>query len=145
MESYVNTINGEAISSANTFDVKNPATGEVIGKAPISTTEDVDRAIATAKAAQPAWAAKSDEERKEIMMQVAKVLEDNTAYLAEWITKEQGKPMAGPGSMFEMQACVGWTQVPASLDLPVETVFEDETRKDEIYRKPVGVVGAIAP
>lgn len=145
MESYVNTINGEAISSANTFDVKNPATGEVIGKAPISTTEDVDKAIATAKAAQPAWAAKSDEERKEIMMQVAKVLEDNTAYLAEWITKEQGKPMAGPGSMFEMQACVGWTQVPASLDLPVETVFEDETRKDEIYRKPVGVVGAIAP
>jgi len=44
-----------------------------------------------------------------------------------------------------MQACVGWTQVPASLDLPVEVVFEDDTRRDELHRKPIGVVGAIAP
>jgi acyl-CoA reductase-like NAD-dependent aldehyde dehydrogenase len=47
--------------------------------------------------------------------------------------------------MFEMQACVGWTQVPASLDLPVEVVFEDDTRRDEMHRKPIGVIGAIAP
>ena len=53
--------------------------------------------------------------------------------------------MSGPGSMFEMQACVGWTQVPASLDLPVEVVFEDDSRRDELHRKPLGVVGAIAP
>lgn len=44
-----------------------------------------------------------------------------------------------------MQACVGWTQVPASLDLPEEIVFEDETRKDVVYRNPIGVVAAIAP
>ncbi|MEO0778752.1 MAG: aldehyde dehydrogenase family protein, partial [Bacteroidota bacterium] len=43
------------------------------------------------------------------------------------------------------QACVGWTQVPASLDLPVEVVFEDDTRRDELHRKPIGVVAAIAP
>ncbi len=145
MKSYETLINGKAVSSESTFEVKNPATGEVIGLAPNSTASEVEEAIATAKQAQKTWAAKPDQERKDILMQVAKVLEDNTPYLAEWITKEQGKPMSGPGSMFEMQACVGWTQVPASLDLPVETVFEDETRKDEMYRKPIGVVGAIAP
>lgn len=145
MKNYSFIINGEAVSTLQVFDVKNPATGELLGHAPIAEKAHVDAAVAAARKAQPAWAAKSDEERKAILMQVAQVLTDNTEYLAKWITQEQGKPMAGPGSMFEMQACVGWTQVPASLDLPVEVVFEDDTRRDELHRKPIGVVGAIAP
>ncbi|MEL7062406.1 MAG: aldehyde dehydrogenase family protein [Bacteroidota bacterium] len=145
MKNYAFMVNGESISPAHSFEVKNPATGELLGHAPISNESHVKAAVAAAKAAQPAWAAKSDEERKGILMQVAQVLTDNTEYLAKWITEEQGKPMAGPGSMFEMQACVGWTQVPASLDLPVEVVFEDDTRRDEMHRKPIGVIGAIAP
>lgn len=142
---YAFTINGASVSSSEFFDVKNPATGELIGHAPIAQKEHVATAVAAAKAAQPAWAAKSEDERKSVLMKVSQVLIDNTDYLAKWITQEQGKPMAGPGSMFEMQACVGWTQVPASLDLPVEVVFEDETRRDEMHRKPIGVIGAIAP
>ncbi|MEL6943268.1 MAG: aldehyde dehydrogenase family protein, partial [Bacteroidota bacterium] len=134
MNTYNFIVDGQSISSAKVFEVKNPATGELLGYAPVSSETDVERAVASAKKAQKTWAAKSDEERKAILMEVAQVLTDKTPYLAEWITKEQGKPMAGPGSMFEMQACVGWTQVPASLDLPVETVFEDETRKDEMHR-----------
>lgn len=145
MSVYKNVVNGTIVEPTTTFEVFNPATGESLGYAPISTPEEVKAAIATAKAAQPAWAARPDHERKQILMEVADVLTRNTHYLAEWITKEQGKPMAGPGSIFEMQACVGWTQVPASLDLPVEVVFEDETRRDELHRKPIGVVGAIAP
>lgn len=145
MKNYTFTINGEPIASRRTFEVKNPATGESLGHAPISEKEQVDAAVAAARAAQPAWAAKSDEERKSILMKVSQVLVDNTDYLAKWITQEQGKAMAGPGSMFEMQACVGWTQVPASLDLPVEVVFEDDTRRDEMHRRPIGVIGAIAP
>ncbi|MCB1982949.1 MAG: aldehyde dehydrogenase family protein, partial [Rhodoferax sp.] len=41
--------------------------------------------------------------------------------------------------------CEVWTQVPASLDLPVDLAFEDETRRDEVHRKPYGVIAAIAP
>ena len=145
MNKYSFTIDGKDVLSTHTFEVKNPATGELLGHAPISTEAQVKEAITSAKRAQAGWAAKSDEERKAILMQVAQVLTDNTEYLAKWITQEQGKPMAGPGAMFEMQACVGWTQVPASLDLPVEVVFEDDTRRDEMHRKPIGVIGAIAP
>lgn len=145
MDTYKNSINGILINSSSTFEVKNPATDELIGFAPISTKKEVEEAIATSKVAQKKWAALSDEERKGKLMEASKVLEENTEYLAQWITKEQGKAMAGPGSMFEMQACVGWTQVPASLDLPLEVVFEDDTRRDELHRKPIGVVGAIAP
>lgn len=145
MKTYAFTINGKSISTEKTFDVRNPATGDSIGLASMSNKDHVSQAVAAAKAAQPSWAAKSDEERKSTMNKVADILAENTAYLAKWITEEQGKPMAGPGSMFEMQACVGWTQVPASLDLPVEVIFEDDTRKDELHRKPIGVIGAIAP
>jgi len=145
MNSYPYMIGGELCSSPETFMVKNPATGASIGYAPITSPEEVKRAVAVAKSSQKAWAARPDSERKDLLIQVAEVLSQNSPYLAELIVKEQGKPMAGPGAMFEMQACVGWTQVPASLDLPMEVVFEDEARRDELHRKPIGVVGAIAP
>ena len=49
MKSYQTMINGELVSSANTFEVKNPATGEVIGHAPISTASDVEAAVSAAE------------------------------------------------------------------------------------------------
>jgi len=95
--------------------------------------------------------ARPDGERKALMLRVAQVIKENASYLAEWVTREQGKPLGGvgpdqvPGSRFELWGCEVWTEVPASLDLPPEVVFEDETRRDEVHRKPLGVVGAIAP
>lgn len=146
MQTYQLIINGRSVAGdRGTIEIRNPATEEAIGLAPISSEAQVNAAVAAAKAAQPAWAALPDAKRKEYLTKVADVLTRNTEYLAKWITQEQGKPLAGPGSMFEMQACVGWTQVAAMLDLPVEVVFEDKTRRDEVHRKPIGVVGAIAP
>ena len=139
-------INGTIIpGDAGSFEIKNPATEEVLGRAPISSADQVNAAVAAAKAAQVGWAALPDQERKAYILQLADVLAQNAEPLAQWITREQGKPLAGPGSRFELQACVGWTQVAASLDLPMEVVFEDDTRRDELRRKPIGVVAAIAP
>ena len=145
MKKYQCIINGELVSSANSFEVKNPATGELIGHAPISTTADVEAAVKAARKAQPVWAAKTDKERVDILMQLLGVFEQNKEYLAHWVVKEQGKPLGGPHAMFEIEGCMGWTQVPLSLELPVETVFEDETKRAELHRRPIGVVGAIAP
>lgn len=146
MQTYQLTINGRLVDGDNgKFEIRNPATEEQLGYAPVSSAAQVEAAVAAAKAAQPAWAALSDAERKDYIGKIAGILSENSQYLAEWITREQGKPLAGPGSLFEMQACVGWTQVAAMLELPVEVAFEDETRRDEIHRKPIGVVGAIAP
>lgn len=151
MTTYLNTVNGELVGSDKTFESINPATGEVIGSVPVSSHQQVKEAIAAARAAQGAWAARPDAERKALMMQVAEVIKANAPYLAEWVTREQGKPLGGvgpdqvPGARFELWGCEVWTQVPASLDLPVELVFEDDTRRDEVHRKPFGVVAAIAP
>ena len=151
MKSYLNTVNGQPVGSEQSFESFNPASGEPLGRAPISTQQQVKEAIAAARAAQPAWAARPDAERKALMMQVAEVIKANAPYLADWVTREQGKPLGGvgpdqvPGARFELWGCEVWTQVPASLDLPVEVAFEDETRRDEVHRKPFGVVAAIAP
>jgi acyl-CoA reductase-like NAD-dependent aldehyde dehydrogenase len=151
MKTFSNTLNGRPEASATTFESHNPATGAVLGLVPVSERHQVDAAVAAARAAQPAWAARPDAERKALMMQVAEVLRGNADYLADWVTREQGKPLGGigpdqvPGARFEAWGCEVWTQVPASLDLPVEVVFEDETRRDEVHRKPFGVVAAIAP
>lgn len=151
MQTFSNIVNGRAVASAATFESRNPATGEVLGLVPHSTPEQVDAAVAAAKAAQPAWAARPDAERKALLMKVAEVIKANSEYLASWVTREQGKPLGGvgpdqvPGARFELWGCEVWTQVPASLDLPVDVAFEDDTRRDEVHRKPFGVVAAIAP
>ncbi len=151
MNAYLNTVNGQSVGSDRTFESINPATGQPIGRVPVSSRQQVADAIAAARAAQPAWAARPDAERKALMMKVAEVINRNAASLAEWVTREQGKPLGGvgpdqvPGARFEVWGCEVWTQVPASLDLPVEVAFEDATRRDEVHRKPFGVVAAIAP
>jgi len=151
MKTYLNTIDGQLVGAAQTAESLNPATGEVLGRYPLSDQAQVAAAVAAARAAQPAWAARPDAERKALMMKVAEVIKANAPYLAEWVTREQGKPLGGvgpdqvPGSRFELWGCEVWTQVPASLDLPVEVAFEDDTRRDEVHRKPFGVIAAVAP
>lgn len=145
MQKYQNVVNGELAEPVESHKIFNPANGDLLGLAPISTEDEVAQAVSAARDAQPAWARRSDKERAEITARIAKVLEENSEYLANLITREQGKPLSGPGSRFEMQACVGWTQVPASLELAPEVVYEDEERKDTLHRVPLGVVAAIAP
>ncbi len=145
MKKYSYIINGVQKTSNQLAEVKNPANGETIGSYYVSTIDDVEEAVDTAKKAQIKWRLLSQEERDHYMLKIADVLTENKAYLAELITKEQGKPLNGPGSNFEMDACIGWTQVPASLQLEDELIFEDETRKDILKRVPIGVVAAITP
>lgn len=151
MKTYCNTVNNKVVDSERHFQSTNPATGEVLGRVPHSTAEDVAQAVAAARAAQPAWAERPDAERKALTLKLAEVLGQHAEELAAWVTREQGKPLGGvgpdqvPGARFEIFGCQAWTQVTASLDLPADVVFEDDTRRDEMHRKPFGVIAAIAP
>lgn len=145
MKKYSYIINGVEKTSEVEIEVFNPANSELIGSYFISSQNDVEKAIQNAKESQKIWSKLSQEERDRYMIAIADVLTHNKIFLAELITKEQGKPLNGPGSIFEMDACIGWTQVPASLQLEDEIVFEDDTRKDIMKRIPIGVVAAITP
>jgi acyl-CoA reductase-like NAD-dependent aldehyde dehydrogenase len=151
MTPFTCTVGGRRMAGERHFESRNPATGEVIGLVPHCTVAQVHEAVAAARAAQPGWAAKPDAERQALLRGVAQAIQTNAEYLADWITREQGKPLGGlgpgqvPGARFEVAGCVAWTEVPAGLPLAPEVVFEDATRRDELHRRPYGVIAAIAP
>lgn len=141
-------INGVSETSDMEVDVINPATEEVFAKCHFATKADVDRAVAAAHSAFPAWSGLSHNERKEKLLEVAALLEANMPLLMELITQESGKPMAGLngiGAGMELGGSIAWTQVTASFDLPVEVLQDDDVARVELHRKPLGVVGSITP
>ena len=52
-------------------EILDPATGEVVGRAPVRSVEDLDAAVAQARAAQPAWGARSDQERIDLLLRAS--------------------------------------------------------------------------
>ena len=70
---------------------RSPATGEVISTLARSDAADVDLAVAAARAAQPAWAARTVPERGRLLRELAKALEDQTSRLADLVAAETGK------------------------------------------------------
>ena len=67
---------------AETMEVLNPATEEVLGVVPNCSAEDVDVAVESAKAALPGWLDATPGERSEILLGLARVLEENSDELA---------------------------------------------------------------
>ena len=145
IKAYAMTIGGKSVATSEHKDIMNPATGAVVGRMPMGTRADLDAAVAAARAAFPGWAATPDATRKELCHAVAAKIEEHSEEIAALITAEQGKPLNGLGSRFEMGGCVGWAHSTADLDLPVETIQDNDEGKIELHRKPVGVVASITP
>ncbi|MEM7502804.1 MAG: aldehyde dehydrogenase family protein [Pseudomonadota bacterium] len=145
-QKYSMSINGESVAADSYVDVKNPAnTQEVVGECPVASSAQLDKAIASAKTAFGSWRHSSDAERVEACQAIAKVCEDNAEELATLLTKEQGKPLNGLGSRFEMGGAVGWAGYTSTLSLE-DKVLEDSEEKHVVQtRMPLGVVGSITP
>ena len=117
----------DAITDETGREVFDPATGELIGKAPVANEADLEDAIARAQAAQKAWAAKPVAERNELLVKAAEAIEAAAEPLAEILSREQGKPLNGPNARFEVGGCAGWFRANASFALEPETIVDDET------------------
>ncbi|MCT2043600.1 aldehyde dehydrogenase family protein [Pseudoclavibacter alba] len=135
----------DAITDETGREVFDPATGELIGKAPVANEADLEDAIARAQAAQKAWAAKPVVERNELLVKAAEAIEAAAEPLAEILSREQGKPLNGPNARFEVGGCAGWFRANASFALEPETIVDDETQRSVMVYDPIGVVGAISP
>ncbi len=92
MKMFINGIPCDA-SDGVTIDVINPATGAVVDTVPAATKEDVDKAVACAKAAQKEWAAVPVSEKVEIMYRFLDIVDDNKEKLAQVLSQETGKPI----------------------------------------------------
>ena len=88
-------VNGEWITLTTTFDVLNPATGEVIAKVAKAGKKETEDAIAAATRAFPAWRAKTAKERSTILYRWYELIIENKSWLGRLMTTEQGKPLNG--------------------------------------------------
>ncbi|MCK2023337.1 aldehyde dehydrogenase family protein [Microbacterium sp. kSW2-24] len=126
-------------------DVFDPATGALIGRAPVEDESALERAVERAHAAQPRWAALSDDARRAYLHDAADAVERWAEPLAELLSREQGKPLEGLNARFEVGGCVAWLRATADTPLPHEVVVDDESTFAEMHYRPIGVVGAITP
>src|SRR5918996_4405569 len=129
-------------TGTGTLDVTASATGEVIGRIPDGTPEDVDRAVAAAKAAFPGWAATSTEERAKHLTRLQEGLVARMADLATLIATEVGMPIRLAGAI---QVGLPTMVMGSYAQLLSEFPFEERVGHSLVVREPVGVVGAITP
>ncbi|PRB18300.1 aldehyde dehydrogenase family protein [Microbacterium sp. MYb62] len=126
-------------------EVVDAATREPIGRAPVHTVEELDAAVARAKATQPAWDALGHAERSALLVRVADAIDANAEPLARLLSREQGKPLNGPNARFEVGACSAWLRTAAATPLEAEVVVDDGETHAELHYRAIGVVGAIGP
>lgn len=145
MQKYPIVVGGKSIYTSDHFEVRNPATGEGVGLAPKASRAQLDDAIAAASAAFPSWSKLPDAERKNVCRAVTKKIGEHAEELARLLTMEQGKPLNGLGSRFELGGTQAWAGYTAELDIPVKVLQDNNEGRVELHRKPVGVVGSITP
>jgi acyl-CoA reductase-like NAD-dependent aldehyde dehydrogenase len=145
MQSYTLLIGGKPVVTAAHAEVRNPSTGDIVGKMPLGKKENVDAAVAAAKLAFEGWKNTPDSERAEACRRMAAIIEANAEELAQLLTREQGKPLGGLGSRFEIGGALAWTRHTAELTLPVEVLQDTPEGRVELHRKPLGVVASITP
>lgn len=145
MERFALVIDGKTVQTPDHFEVLNPSTGAVAGLAPMASREQLDDAVEAAARAQKAWAKRPDAERKQLCHAVADKIKDHAEELARLLTIEQGKPLNGLGSRFELGGAQAWAHYTADLDIPVKVLQDNNEGRIELHRKPIGVVGSITP
>src|SRR5580700_10301265 len=91
-----NLIGSEAVAGATgeTEPILHPATGGVIAHAPLSSAEDVNRAVAAAKGAFPGWSTTTPGERALALLKLADAIEEHADELTELESDNAGKPIA---------------------------------------------------
>ena len=139
------TIDGKPMIGEHSFSVLNPATGGEVGRAPNMGAAELNAAVAAAKAAFPAWSAKSEQELQAACAAATAHIEAHADELARLITLEQGKPLNGLGSRWELGGAVAWAGYTTALSLPPKILQDNNEGRIELHRKPLGVVGSITP
>ena len=145
METYDALLASITPTAGETRTIFDPATGTAVGEAPVHTIDDLERAVAAAQAAQPAWAALGHEGRSAALLKAADAVERSAEELAHLLSREQGKPLNGPNARFEVGACAAWLRAAATIPLDPETIVDDGETRAELHYRPIGVVGAIGP
>jgi betaine-aldehyde dehydrogenase len=143
-----NFIGGERVASAGeTEAVLNPATGEELARAPISSAEEVDRAVGAARAAFESWSATTPAQRAKALLAIADLVEEHGEYLARLEALNAGKPIDAvkndeiPVMADNLRFFAG-----AARCLEGRAAGEYmEGYTSFVRREPIGVIGQVTP
>lgn len=140
------TVGGKTRAAEDYVEIRNPADlDETVGLMPLATRGDLEDAIHAARTAYRSWRHSSDDERANACRTMAQVVSENAEELATLLTKEQGKPLNGMGSRFELGGCGAWAGHTAEIGLPEKLLEDSEQNHIVMRREPLGVVGSITP
>ncbi len=124
------------------LDVENPATEAVIASISMAAAADVDRAVASAKAAFPAFAATPPGERAALLRALMAELEKRSDALAALVSAEMGSPLAFARSFHVAGAIANIAAMVGTLE---SYDFEEDLPGARVVREPIGVCGLIIP
>ena len=137
-------INGKWVQPMGTgsIDVINPATEEIIGKIPVGSADDVDKAASAARIAFDSWSKSSIEERINILNALSNALKEKGESIAQTITAEVGTPIG-----YSRVAMVGTPRVVSRSYAKILENFdwEEKVRNSIICKEPIGVCAFITP
>lgn len=143
-----NYIGGQWIESTSkqVEDVPNPATGEIIARVPLSTKEDLDRAVATAKEAFKTWRKIAVPRRARILFRYQQLLIENWEELAKLVTLENGKSyQEAYGEVQRGIECVEFAAGAPTLMMGEQLPDIATGVESGMYRYPIGVIAGITP
>ncbi len=128
------------------MDVRNPSTGDIIAKAPCCTEDEVNAAIAAARAAFPAWSNTPAIKRAQIMYQVRDLLVKHEERLTALVAEENGK--AWGDALGDVLKAKEGTELACAIPtlLAGENLMDASVGIDTtLYREPIGVFAGIVP
>ena len=141
-------INGkwQKSSGGETYDVINPATEELIGKASRANKKDIDLCLKSAEEGFRIWKNTSPWERSKIIRKISDLIRERKDILSKWLTLEVGKPLSeslgetnGSADIFE------WSAEEAKRIYGETLQGRSPETKIHVYYQPVGVVAALVP
>ena len=144
-----NFVGGEWVASTgdSVREIVSPVTGETIAEVPDASVEDVDRAVAAAREAQPGWAALSPWERAKICHAIADLIDERREEFARELSLEQGKPYAAE-ALGDIDETAENFRIAAEDVKRMETAIipsQDPDKRILTFRKPNGVYAGITP
>ena len=136
-------IGGQPVAGASTMEVINPATGRALVRCPRADLAQLNEAVASAKAAFPAWSRTPWAERRRLLLALADAFTEQQEAFAHLMTLEQGKPLAQ--ARFEIGGAIFMIRTFADMTLEPRVLREDATQKIVQLHVPLGPVAAITP
>lgn len=136
-------------NSGATYEVKNPATGKVVATVARGTPDDVNKAVAAAKAVEKQWAETPAEDRAALLFKGIELLEQNKKEIAKLLSQEQGKPVfEANGEVHHMihglTFYAGLASKIRGSQVPVPPAMGKHSY-GMIVRRPVGISVGITP